>query len=108
MDAKPERRMSQRVVINASVKVKFKRDFFFSVARDISTSGIFLETSKVLARGDKIACSFVLQYKIDAAGEVVRAMKKSPDLYHYGVRFPDLDPKARAQIQEVVKGQRRQ
>lgn len=107
MGRKPEKRGSQRGIINAPVKGKFQNDFFFSVARNISTSGIFFETGKLLARGDKIACSFVLQYKIDLMGEVVWVVRKTPDLYHYGVRFLDLEPKARTQIQEVVKGQRK-
>jgi len=107
MGMKPEERGSPRGIIKASVKGTFRNDLFFSIAQNISTSGIFFETDKAFAPGDKVACSFVLQHRIDVTGEVVRVVRETADLYHYGVRFLNLDSKARIQIQDLVKSQRR-
>ncbi|HXX58928.1 MAG TPA: PilZ domain-containing protein [Thermodesulfovibrionales bacterium] len=107
-DKKAERRGSLRALIKVSVNGVFQDDFFYAVAQNISTSGILFETDKLLVEGDKIACSFVLQHKIDIDGEVVRSERKTPDLYHCGVRFLNLDPKAKAEIEELVAVQKRQ
>ncbi len=104
----PEKRGSLRALIKVALinKGMSEKDFFFSTALNISASGILIESDKIVAPGDRIACTFILQHKIDVAGEVVRAVRKAPDIYHYGVRFLNLHPKARVQIEELVKDNR--
>ena len=99
-----EKRGNLRGLIKVILKGIFEKDFFFSTALNISASGILIETDKILAQGDKIVCSFILQHKIHMTGEVVRAVSKATDLYHYGVRFLNLDPNAKTQIEEFVNG----
>jgi CheY-like chemotaxis protein len=100
-------RGSLRELVKVSVKGKFRDDFFFAVSRNASVSGILFETDKAFSQSDKITCSFVVQHTITADGEVVRVGRKTEDLYHYGVRFLNLDPESKVQIEEFVKSQKR-
>ena len=102
---KIEKRGSPRGIFNASIKVKCRNNSFFSLAKNISISGVLVEADRVLSPGDEITCWFVLQYKITVAGVVVRIAGNKSDLSAYGVRFLDLDPKAKAQIEEVIRSQ---
>jgi PilZ domain len=103
---KIEKRGSPRGIINASIKVKCRNNSFFSAAKNISISGVLLETDTVLTSGDVITCWFVLQYKITVAGEVVRVVRKEADFSTYGIRFLDLAPEAKTQIEEMIRSQR--
>ena len=105
MERKTEKRGSLRGLINAIVKGKIQNDFFFSISQNISASGILLETDRILRPGDNITCSFVLQHEITAHGEIVRAARKTSNLYNYGVRFTHLDPKSKAEIEAVLNSQ---
>jgi hypothetical protein len=105
MAGKSEKRGSLRGLINALVKGKVQNKFFFSISQNISASGILLETDRILKHGDKITCSFVLQHEITAHGEIVRTSQKTSNLYNYGVHFINLDPKSKAEIEEVLNGQ---
>lgn len=99
----PERE-GLRVLVKVTVKGAFKADFFFSTSRNISTSGILLETDKVLAKGDTITCSFFLNSKqITTDGEVMRVVKKSSDSYNYGVKFIDIAYHSKAPIEEFIR-----
>ena len=84
----------------------FEKDIFFSIALNISASGILIETDKIMALGDKIKCTFMLQHRIDVAGEVIRVVRKAQDIYHYGVRFFNIDHGAKAEIEELARGNR--
>jgi DNA-binding response OmpR family regulator len=96
-----------RGLIKVSVHGRFRNDFFFSTSHNISTTGMLIETDRVLAHGDKITCSLVLQHNVTITGEIRRVTKKASDLYDYGIRFLDLDPKSKAQIEEFIKSLKR-
>jgi c-di-GMP-binding flagellar brake protein YcgR len=103
---KIEKRGSPRGIFNASINVKCRNNSFFSIAKNISISGVLLEADPVLTSGDEMTCWFVLQYIITVAGEVVRVVRKKSDFSTYGVRFLNLDPEAKAQIEEMIRSQR--
>ncbi|HET6516565.1 MAG TPA: response regulator [Thermodesulfovibrionales bacterium] len=97
------RRKSLRGVIKITVNAVFQNDSFFSGSLNISTSGMLLETDRMLSQGDRLTCSFVLDRKTTVTGEIVRKEEKGPALYQYGVRFIGLDSKTRAEIEEFIK-----
>ena len=105
MEGKTGEGTDPRIPHRVYVRGRGLHDSFCSISEDISRTGILLATKEKLAPGDRIQCSFVLQHKISLRGEVVRAVKKKKDLYHYGVRFLDIDPKAKAQLEALVKDQ---
>jgi len=101
------RRESLRVLIRVSVEGRAGDGYFFSTSKNISTTGILLETDKVLAKGDRITCSFFLNTnQITANGEAVRVEEKKGELNQYGVKFIDLAPDAQILIEEFIKKSR--
>jgi c-di-GMP-binding flagellar brake protein YcgR len=86
---------------------EFGNNVFSSTAQDISSSGMLVQTEKVLTKGDTITCSFVLQHKMTVFGEVARVAPKKAGLYDYGIRFLNLDPRAKGQIEETVRIQKK-
>lgn len=93
-----------RVLIKVSVKGRFGAEPFFCISRDISKSGILIETEKVLARGDIISCSFFIpdEERIIVDGEVMRVVKEKAS-YQYGVMFLNLEPEYEKAIGRYVE-----
>lgn len=100
----PQRR-GIRVLINISVKGLFETRPFFCVSQNLSRSGILFETTRVLAKGDVIECSFFLpeEERITARGEVVRVLKPEPHIYAYGVTFLNLGAEEEAAIHGYIE-----
>lgn len=90
----PERK-GLRVLVKVTVHGRFKREPFYCLSKDISLSGILLETEKALAKGDEITCSFFLPNtdRIDAIGLVARVNAVSnSQSFNFGVEFASLSP----------------
>lgn len=96
-------RQSYRVLIRISIKGNIANEFFFCSSRDISSTGMMIETDRQLAKGDLLSCSFFLPGfgKIIADGEIMRT-DNSADTPRYGIRFPDLDPEAKNGIDSFI------
>jgi len=99
----PERK-SYRVLLKVTVDGEDGRESFFCSSQNISASGILIETDKVLAKGDRISCSFFLPRSehVVASAEVMRIAPSSNGTYHYGIRYLDLDPAYRAAIEAFI------
>lgn len=80
---------------------------FFCYARDLSTSGILIETDKILHKKDSVSCLFHLSDSIEIVvdGVIVRVKVKLNDIYQYGIRFSHLPEIARAEIERFVRMQ---
>lgn len=98
-------RKHTRVLIKVSVKGKFKTEPFFGMTQDMSTSGLLLETDKVLAKGDAIECAFFVPNadRILAEGEVMRVIKTEESVMKYGVRFRGLQLDSKKAIEAFIK-----
>jgi len=96
-------RKNLRVLMNITVNGE-ENDHFYSTSRNISSSGILLETNRQLDINTSLHFSFLLKMKrINVNGEVVRSEQKAPNLYYYGIRFTDIDPASKAFIDDFVK-----
>jgi len=96
-------RKNLRVLMNITVNGE-ENDHFYSTSRNISSSGILLETNRQLDIKTSLHFSFLLKMKrINVNGEVVRSEQKAPNLYYYGIRFTDIDPASKAFIDDFVK-----
>lgn len=103
----PERE-SMRVLMRVSIKGRHDNKFFFSTSQDISTTGVLIETEKLLAKGDRISCSFFLKAgQITVDGEVMRVRKREDGLYQYGVRFAGIMPDSSLKIEEFIRQRHR-
>lgn len=96
-------RQSYRVLLRISIKGSIDNEPFFCSSRDISSTGIMIETDKQLTKGDLLSCSFFLPGfgKILADGEIMRK-DESGDPARYGIRFRYLDPEYKNGIDSFV------
>jgi DNA-binding response OmpR family regulator len=97
-------RKSYRVVLKVRVKGAAADQSFFCASRDISTSGLLIETDKVLVKGDGITISFFLpgSERVETDAEVMRTLQTGSG-FQYGVRYINIDPLARAAIEQFIQ-----
>jgi CheY-like chemotaxis protein len=83
---------SIRAKLNVKVLSKKQNLDFFCYSKDISSTGILLETELELLIGSSIYCQFTLpnSRKIETEGKVIRYMIGAECKNLYGVRFIDL------------------
>ena len=94
---------SKRVEFIAEVLMKKQDMEFFCVSRDISVTGILIETEHQLSLGDRISCQFRLfDSNAQTAGEVTRCIASSKGKMFFGVRFIDIPSQKRNAIEKYV------
>ncbi len=96
-----------RISITVTVQGNEKGGTFSCRSRDISLSGMLMETEQKLEKGDCISCSFVLpdSTKIMATGEIVRAMNgRGVVMNHYGVQFVQMSAESRNALEKFING----
>ena len=100
----PERQ-SYRVLLRVKVKGKTTAEPFFCSSRNISVTGLLIETDKILEKGDIISCSFFLPKSecIVTDAEVMRVVKSDENTHQYGVRYLDISPQFRSSIELFIK-----
>lgn len=100
-------RGTYRVLLSATVEGQSSDDSFFCQSRNISATGMLIETDKTLAAGDKISFSFFLpgSKRVQATGKIVRMLEKGQDgsANQYGLLFTDLTPDARRQLDSFIE-----
>jgi len=100
-------RESYRVLLSMKMEGNNKDHAFFCRSENISTSGILIETDKVLQKGDRVRCSFFLpgSKQIKASGEIVRVMPRAEgsQVRKYGVKFSPLSAGDIASIESFVE-----
>lgn len=95
---------SKRVVLKVSVLSKAYEQEFFCFSRDLSNTGILIESDFQLAIGSRITCKFTLKgyCDIEAVGEVARMMTGSECENLYGVKFIALPLSCRKNIDNYI------
>jgi DNA-binding response OmpR family regulator len=100
-------RGSFRVMLSVAVEGDDKGNAFFCGSENISSSGLLIETDRVISRNDRVICKFFLpgSEQIVVRGEVVRMMKRDAgkDVNQYGIRFLEIDQKAQTAIASFVQ-----
>ncbi len=78
---------------------------FHCFARDLSASGILIETDRVLHKGDSVGCLFCLtnSREIVVNGVVARVKIEPNNIYQYGIRFSHLPANYRFAIEELIR-----
>jgi len=98
-------RTSYRVIVKVVNMEDNKAAHVFCASKNISSSGVLLETDTIFNKGDKLRCSFFLpnSIRIVADGEIMRIREKENGLKEYGVRFFDIPPSVELQIATFVE-----
>jgi len=99
-------RDTYRVLLSASIEGSSKDDSFFCRSRNLSATGILIETDKVLAEGVRLSLSFFLPdaKQVQASGKIVRTLAQTAGekSHQYGLAFTDIAPEARRLLMEFV------
>lgn len=97
-------RRGYRVILKAHVRGERESAPFFCTSHNLSATGILFETDKLLNQGDRIACGFFLPgaSQITADGEIVRSLEMPDGTLQYGVRFINLAPDYRGELERFV------
>ncbi len=99
-------RENYREIINIAVRGNAGNENFLCSSRDISISGMLIETEKMLRVGDRIICSFSLpdSKRINAAGRIVRLVTgiQGKVLNQYGVKFLQMSSEERKNLESFM------
>ncbi|HLO26767.1 MAG TPA: response regulator [Geobacteraceae bacterium] len=97
-------RKGHRVLLRTQVQGSRISVPFFCISHNISASGLLIESSRHLDQGERINCIFSLPgtRQIVADGETVRSERRADGVYLYGIRFIDLAPESRSEIEKFI------
>ena len=99
-------RESLRVLLGVTVDGRFGAEAFYCRSRNISATGVLIETKRRLDEGERLSCQFFLPggAKVQAAGRIIRTIEHSPGAegHQYGLIFTDVDPEVRKLLTDHV------
>jgi DNA-binding response OmpR family regulator len=99
-------RETLRVALDSAVDGHAGDGPFYCRTRNVSVSGMLIETDKRLAAGTRFSCRFYLPVaqSVEAVGRIVRIIEQTPatDAYQYGLMFTEIAPEARLLIAHYV------
>jgi DNA-binding response OmpR family regulator len=100
-------RKKLRVLLSAHVESQIGDESFFCRSRDISETGMLIETDKSLVENARLSCVFYLPNakRIQAGGKIIRSVKPAPgdENYQYGIMFTDLLPGVKQELNDFVE-----
>ena len=99
-------RHGYRVLLKVTVNGAKETQSFLCSSKNISATGLLIETGEVLSDGDSITCSFFLpgSCQVTADGVIARSVNAGAGMYQYGIRFTGLDPRFREAIEQFIAG----
>ena len=96
-----------RVLLSASIDSQTGGESFFCRSRNVSATGMLIETNKQLVEGERLSCLFYLpnERKIQATGKIIRAVEYSAGDANrqFGVMFTEITPENRRQLADFVE-----
>ncbi len=99
-----------RVLLGVIVDGRFGEEAFYCRTKNISATGMMIETRKRLVEGARLTCQFYLPdaTKIQATGKIVRIIQQTSggeDL-QYGLMFTDIAPEIKQLLADFVESSR--
>lgn len=99
-----QQRLSLRVPMRLTVKGENTQTTFVGLSRDLSVSGMLLESGRALQQGERLECSFTLGSRVVSIACVVARVKTTPTGGgSYGVKFLNLDAKTFVLIEHFIQ-----
>ena len=100
-----------RVLLGMVIDGRFGEEAFYCWTKNISATGMMIETRKRLVEGARLTCQFYLPdaTRIQAVGKIVRIIQQTSGGgdQQYGLMFTDIDPETRQRLAEFVESYRR-
>lgn len=96
-----------RVLLSVRADSHARDEAFYCQTRNISATGMLIETDTPLAHGSRLSCFFYLPNakKVQVSGRIIRAIEQAPgDEDHlYGVMFTDISADVRRLLNDYVE-----
>jgi CheY-like chemotaxis protein len=100
-----------RVLLGIIVDGRFGQEAFYCRSKNISATGMMIETRKRLAEGARLSCQFYLPdaTKVEMTGKIVRIIQQTSggEDHQYGLMFTDLPPETGQLLAEYVESRSR-
>jgi len=100
-----------RVLLGIIIDGRFGQEAFYCRSKNISATGMMIETRKRLAEGARLSCQFYLPdaTKVEMTGKIVRIIQQTSggEDHQYGLMFTDLAPETRQLLVEYVESRSR-
>jgi CheY-like chemotaxis protein len=98
-------RQDIRALLHVSVRGGEPGDTFLGITKNISISGMLIETDREMQLGEQMTCAIAISGRqIVADCTIMRKDIPSEGVFRYGVRFSNLDTKSFVIIDQFVKG----
>lgn len=99
-----QQRLSLRVPLRITVEGRNSKATFVGMSRDLSVSGMLLESGRMLQQGERLQCSFTVSSRaVTVDCVVVRALDGPEGAFQYGVKFLNLDARTFVLIEHFIK-----
>ena len=100
-------RETYRVLLRARIDGQAVNGQFFCRSRNISATGMLIESDRQFTEGTRLSCSFFLPdaKRVEASGKIVRIIKKADQQngHHYGFMFTDISVEAKQFLASFVE-----
>ena len=100
-------RESIRVLLGIIVDGRFGEEAFYCRSKNISATGMMIETRRRLAEGARLSCQFYLPdaTKVQTTGKIVRIIQQTSggEDHQYGLMFTDLAPETKQLLADFVE-----
>jgi DNA-binding response OmpR family regulator len=104
-------RESIRVLLGVIIDGRFGDEAFYCRTKNISATGMMIETRKHLVEGARLTCQFYLPNatRIQTAGRIVRIIEQTSATsdHQYGLMFTDIAPEIKQLLVDFVESSRR-
>lgn len=99
-----------RVLLGVVVDGRFGDEAFYCRTKNISATGMMIETRKRLVEGARLTCQFYLPdaKRIQASGKIVRIIQQTSGAedQQYGLMFTDIVPETKQLLADFVESSR--
>jgi len=96
-----------RVLLNVHADSHSPDESFYCRTRNISATGMLIETDTPLARGSRLSCFFYLPNakKVQVSGKIIRTIEQAPgdEDHQYGVMFTEIASETRKMLNDYVE-----
>jgi DNA-binding response OmpR family regulator len=100
-----------RVLLGIIIDGRFGQEAFYCRSKNLSATGMMIETRKHLAEGARLACQFYLPdaTKVETTGKIVRIIQQTSggEDHQYGLMFTDLASESRQLLADFVESRSR-
>ncbi len=100
-----------RVLLGVVIDGRFGDEAFYCRTKNISATGMMIETRKRLVEGARLTCQFYLPdaTRIQATGKIIRIIQQTSGGgdQQYGLMFTDIAPETKQLLADYVESSRR-